>query len=193
MNIEQSRQEIPTVRSLSRESIRLFNKYNYDTLNYIRIKEEHLVKIDFYKRFSPEEFYPRFHIVLAIPFRIPKIQLITFHMDEEKDKASNTFLAQNIEKKDQEIKRLIDVFGKEENSIARDELLFELKSDLLFGNVREKKHGKENYLAEKKSITLIEKRDSEKIKGNIRVKFNKRKKYLELQDERNPSSDILDY
>jgi len=193
MNVEQSRPEMPTVRSLSRESIKLFNKYSYDTLNYVRIKEEHLVKIDFRKRFNPENPYPRFHMILVLPFRNPKIQIATFHMDEKKDKASNAFLMQNIEKKDQEIKRLIDVFGKEEKSIARDELLFELKSDLLFGNIREKNHGRENYLAEKKSITPICEDELRKKKGNIRVKFNIRKKYLELLDEKNIPSDITDF
>ena len=193
MNIEQPRPELSTVRSLSGESIKLLNKYNYDTLNYIRIKEEHLVKIDFRKRFNPENPYPRFHMILVLPFRNPKIQIATFHMDEHEDKASNTFLILNIEKKDQEIKRLIDVFGKEEKSIARDELLFELKSDLLFGNIREKNHGKRNYLVEKKSITPTGKKDPEKIKGNKRVKFNKRKKYFELLDEKNIPSDITDF
>jgi hypothetical protein len=194
MNItEQYRPEATTVRLLSRESIKLFNKFDYELINQLRIKEEHLIKINLCKRFDPENAYPRFHMILTLPFRNPKIQIATFHMDEQEDKASNTFLIQNIEKKNQEIKRLIDIFGKEEEGIARDELLLELKSDLLFGNIREKNHGRRNYLVGKKSITTIGKKDPEKIKDNRRVKINKRKKYFELLDEKNIPSDITDF
>ena len=64
-------------------------------------------------------------------------------MDEREDKSSNSFLIKNIEKKDQEVKGLIDTLGKEKASPTRDELILELKSELLFGTGREKNHGKE--------------------------------------------------
>lgn len=181
MGKEQSKPP-PDVNLLSSNLIILLGNFHYEAQGPKTVGEKY--QIDLFKRFRAESSYPRFHIILVVPFQTRQLGIESFHMDEREDISPIDFYIQNMEKKYQEINRLIENLGKEKVSAARDGLLLSLKSELLFGSAREIDKGKK-LRPEERFRGLLKTLKRAKLQKNRKFRYISRKNH-----SRNPEEDL---
>lgn len=173
--MEDDRRLPEEVESLVNHSTDILKKLNYKNMRPRLADEE--FHIDFFKPLQPNSYYPRFHMILAIPITNPLITINSFHVDKTKHNSPITFLRQTMEKKDQEVKELLKQLGEMEQSIARDQLIELLQSEQLYGNIRET-----NVQGRKRLFGQIRVERRRKLRKGTKHRWEERKNQI-LPDE----------
>jgi len=179
MNEEQYKLPTPDTNTLSHDSILLLGKLKYEVQAVEKTGTETHVKLT--KPFKIDERYPRFHIILKIPLNSRKIEIASLHIDQKEDKSPINFMLNNIEEKNNEIKRLIDNLTMESKSDTRDQLLRELKAELLFGNSEEINHSLGPNL-ENRLKGLIRSMKGKELKKERRFRHDTNKQKMVIAD-----------
>ncbi len=134
--IEHEPRESKIQEPLAADSVSMLEGFNYKVIG-IKKFEGIGTRIDLCKGLVEGRLYPRFHMVLNFSAERSRNLIESFHLDERMHRASLHANRKNFDKIRGEVETLFSEISKLNDSTARNSLVYSLRSEMLFGFVRE--------------------------------------------------------